>query len=95
MEEVHQENIERHKGPQNATGHQQEQNVEFLFTRSNFLRATGRGKGNQCRHQHHHNADAIHAHVIVDVQRRNPFHTLSEFITVLVLQSRFLGALSR
>ena len=52
----------------------------------NLLLNDQRGKGNQCRHQHHHNADAIHAHVIVNVQRRNPFHTLGEFITILVLQ---------
>ena len=95
MEEIHQENIERHKGSQNAAGHQQEQNEEFLFTRTNFLRATRRSKGNQCGHQHHYDADAIHTYVIMDVQRRNPFHALGKFIAVLVFQSRFLSALSR
>ena len=80
MEEVEEEQVQRCERAQNPAGHQQQQNVKFLFTVLDFPGDTGCGKSHNCTHQNKAHIDAVHADVIADAQRRHPGNALFELV---------------
>ena len=78
MGEVEQEQIQRAKRGENATRHQQEENVELLFAGTDFPSAAGGGKSDDGAHEDEADVHAIHTDVVADAQGGNPRDLLFE-----------------